>query len=88
MGRGSSKFDNAYTWMLLMLFELFHVGFGQAIASISPNELLASLLVPILFIFVVSFGGAVVPYVALPHVSHFHPPPLIRVLLILSVLVL
>jgi len=53
--------------MLLMLFELFYVSFGQAIASFSPNELLASLLVPVFFIFVVSFCGIVVPYVTLPH---------------------
>ena len=70
VGRGSNKFDNAYTWMMLMLFELFYVGFGQAIASFSPNELLASLLVPIFFLFVVSFCGVVVPYPALPHVSY------------------
>ena len=69
VGRGSSKFDSAYTWMMLMLFELFYVGFGQAIASFSPNDLLASILVPVFFLFVVSFCGVVVPYVALPHVS-------------------
>lgn len=69
VGRGSSTFDNAYTWMMLMLFELFYVSFGQAIASFSPNELLASILVPVFFLFVVSFCGVVVPYAALPHVS-------------------
>lgn len=47
-------------------FELFYVGFGQAIASFAPNELLASLLVPFFFLFVVSFCGVVVPYAALP----------------------
>ncbi|SLM39513.1 abc drug exporter [Lasallia pustulata] len=67
VGRNRTAFDSAYTWMLLMLFELFYVGFGQAIASFSPNELLASLLVPMFFLFVVSFCGVVVPYVALPH---------------------
>ena len=69
VGRGSSKFDSAYTWMMLMSFELFYVSFGQAIASFSPNELLASLLVPVFFLFVVSFCGIVVPYAALPYVS-------------------
>jgi ATP-binding cassette subfamily G (WHITE) protein 2 (SNQ2) len=67
IGRGRSAFDSGYTWMLLMLFELFYVSFGQAIASFSPNELLASLLVPVFFIFVVSFCGIVVPYAALPY---------------------
>ena len=71
VGRGSTEFDSAYTWMILMLFELFYVGFGQAIASFSPNELLASILVPVFFLFVVSFCGVVVPYAALPHVSRY-----------------
>lgn len=67
IGRGRTPFQSGYTWMLLMLFELFYVSFGQAVASFSPNELLASLLVPVLFIFVVCFCGIVVPYVALPY---------------------
>ena len=67
IGRGRTPFESGYTWMLLMLFELYYVGFGQAIASFSPNELLASLLVPMFFLFVVSFCGVVVPYPALPH---------------------
>jgi ABC-type multidrug transport system permease subunit len=37
------------------------VSFGQAIAAFAPNELLASLLVPLFFLFVVSFCGVVVP---------------------------
>ena len=37
------------------------------VASFSPNELLASLLVPIFFLFVVSFCGVVVPYASLPN---------------------
>ena len=71
VGRGRSTFESGYTWMLLMLFEFFIIGFGQAIASFSPNDLLASLLVPIFFLFVVSFCGVVVPYAALPHVCSF-----------------
>ncbi|KAL9103677.1 MAG: hypothetical protein Q9163_001303 [Psora crenata] len=67
VGYRASKFVSAYIWMMLMLFELFYVGFGQAIASFSPNELLASILVPIFFLFVVSFCGVVVPFPALPH---------------------
>jgi ABC-type multidrug transport system permease subunit len=53
--------------MLLMVFELYYVSFGQFIAAFSPNELFASLLVPCFFTFVVAFCGVVVPYVALPH---------------------
>jgi ATP-binding cassette subfamily G (WHITE) protein 2 (SNQ2) len=54
-------------WMYVILFEMFYLGFGQAIASFAPNELLASLLVPVFFLFVVSFCGVVVPYMALPY---------------------
>ncbi|KAL4922815.1 ABC-2 type transporter-domain-containing protein [Aspergillus aurantiobrunneus] len=60
------SFRSGFTWMILMLFELFYVGFGQFIAAISPNELLASLLVPCFFTFIVAFCGVVVPYRALP----------------------
>ncbi|KAL4767698.1 ABC-2 type transporter-domain-containing protein [Aspergillus nidulans var. acristatus] len=61
------SFSSGFTWMFLMLFELFYVSFGQFIAAISPNELLASLLVPCFFTFIVAFCGVVVPYMAMPH---------------------
>ncbi|KAI4120948.1 MAG: hypothetical protein LQ338_006657 [Usnochroma carphineum] len=67
LGRGATPFATGYTWMMMMLFELFYVGFGQAIAAFAPNELLASILVPLFFLFVVSFCGVVVPFAALPH---------------------
>ena len=79
--RGATRFESVYTWLLLMLFEIYYVGFGQAIASFSPNELLASLLVPIFFLFVVLFCGVVVPFAALPHVSRpFLPSSLLSIL--------
>lgn len=53
-------------WLLVTLFEVYYVSFGQAIAAFSPNELLASILVPLFFLFVVSFCGVVVPYQAPP----------------------
>ncbi|GIK06980.1 hypothetical protein Aspvir_002633 [Aspergillus viridinutans] len=61
------SFSSGYTWMLLMVFELYYVSFGQFIAAFSPNELFASLLVPSFFTFVIAFCGVVVPYAALPH---------------------
>ena len=67
VGRHVSAFSSGYTFIMLMLFELFYVGFGQAIASFAPNDLLASILVPVFFLFVVSFCGIVVPYAALPY---------------------
>ena len=53
-------------WLFVCVFEVFYVSFGQAIASFAPNELLASIFVPIFFLFVVSFCGVVVPYATLP----------------------
>lgn len=60
-------YPSAVMWIWIQLFGLFYLGFGQAIASFSPNELLASLLVPVFFLFVVSFCGVVVPYAGLPY---------------------
>lgn len=41
----------ASVWLFVMQFEMFYLGFGQAIASFAANELLASLLVPLFFLF-------------------------------------
>jgi ATP-binding cassette, subfamily G (WHITE), member 2, SNQ2 len=65
-GYRASGFASGYTYLMILLFELFYVSFGQAIASFAPNELLASILVPVFFLFVVSFCGVVVPMAALP----------------------
>lgn len=46
---------------------MYYLSFGQAIAAFAPNELLASLLVPVFFLFVVSFCGVVVPPATLPY---------------------
>ncbi|KAK2794659.1 hypothetical protein FQN51_000757 [Onygenales sp. PD_10] len=62
-----NSFSVGITWMFMMLFSCFYVGFGQMIAAFSPNELFASLLVPAFFTFVVSFCGIVVPYANLPY---------------------
>ncbi|KAH8686548.1 ABC-2 type transporter [Ilyonectria robusta] len=65
-GWNTSGFTSGFAFLLVLLFELYYVGFGQAIASLAPNELLASLLVPVFFLFVVSFCGVVVPAASLP----------------------
>ncbi|CAI6318503.1 unnamed protein product [Periconia digitata] len=57
----------ASVWLFVMQFEIFYLGFGQAIASFAANELLASLLVPLFFLFVVSFCGVVVPFAGMPY---------------------
>lgn len=63
-------FDSGFVFLCILLFELYYTGFGQAIASLSPNELLASLLVPVFFTFVSSFCGVVVPPAQLPAFWH------------------
>ncbi len=65
-GTRVSGFTSGFSFLLVLLFELYYVSFGQAIAAFAPNELLASLLVPIFFLFVVSFCGVVVPPMQLP----------------------
>ncbi|KAK5193529.1 ATP-binding cassette transporter snq2 [Exophiala xenobiotica] len=57
----TSSFSSGFLFLCICLFELYYVSFGQAIAAFAPNELLASLLVPLFFLFVVSFCGVVVP---------------------------
>ncbi|KAF3925429.1 hypothetical protein ABW21_db0200403 [Orbilia brochopaga] len=56
----------AYVWLLLMICEVYFISFGQAIASFAPNEMLAGLLVPFFFIFIISFAGIMVQYEGLP----------------------
>jgi ATP-binding cassette, subfamily G (WHITE), member 2, SNQ2 len=58
-------FTVGYVYLLVLSFELYYVGFGQAIASFSANELLASLYVPLFFLFIIVFCGLLVPYAAL-----------------------
>ncbi|KOS22897.1 Brefeldin A resistance protein [Escovopsis weberi] len=65
-GTRTSGFVSGFTFLLIILFELYYVSFGQAIASFAPNELLASLLVPVFFLFVISFCGVVVPPSQIP----------------------
>lgn len=63
----TSSFTSGFLLLCILLFELYYVSFGQAIAAFAPNELLASLLVPLFFLFVVSFCGVVVPPQQLPY---------------------
>ncbi|KIX03509.1 uncharacterized protein Z518_07062 [Rhinocladiella mackenziei CBS 650.93] len=62
----TTTFTSGFLLLCILFFELYYVSFGQAIASFSPNALLASLLVPVFFLFVVSFCGVVVPPAQLP----------------------
>ncbi|KAH6660463.1 hypothetical protein BKA67DRAFT_548116 [Truncatella angustata] len=60
-----SSFSSGFTVLCIILVELRCVAFSQAIA-VGANELLASLLVPLLFRFLVSFCGALVPAAWIP----------------------
>lgn len=72
LGRGATPLATGYSWMMMMLFEMFYVGFGQMIAAFAPNELLASILVPLFFLFVVVWVQIPVLMGAiLMHHSHF-----------------
>jgi ATP-binding cassette, subfamily G (WHITE), member 2, SNQ2 len=66
IGFPRDSFTSGFTYIMILLFELYYIGFGQFIAALSPNELFASLIVPAFFTFVVSFCGVVVPYSGLP----------------------
>jgi len=57
---------SAYSWGLYMLFQLYYCTFGQAMAAISPNAMIASILFSTFFSFVVVFCGVVQPPDQLP----------------------
>ena len=56
-----------YVWLMMMAFEVFYVSFGQMLASVSPNAMFASLLVPAFFSFVIAFCGILAPPQAMPY---------------------
>ena len=57
---------SAYSWGLYMLFQLYYCTFAQAMAAISPNAMIASILFSTFFSFVVVFCGVVQPPDLLP----------------------
>jgi ATP-binding cassette, subfamily G (WHITE), member 2, SNQ2 len=57
----------AYVWLMLMAFEMFFISFGQLLASISPNVIFASILIPAFFSFVIAFCGVLAPPQAMPY---------------------
>ncbi|RPB00587.1 ABC-2 type transporter, partial [Choiromyces venosus 120613-1] len=71
IGFPMGSFTVWYTYFLMLLLGFYYVSFGQAIAAFSPDGLLALLLMPVFFLFVVSFCGVVVPYAAIPKFWHF-----------------
>ena len=58
---------SAYSWGLYMLFQLYYCTFAQAMAAISPNAMIASILFSTFFSFVVVFCGVVQPPPLLPY---------------------
>lgn len=60
----------AYSWGLYMLFQLFYSSLAQAIAFVSPNAMIASVLFSTFFSFVIVFCGVVQPPKQLPYFWH------------------
>ena len=58
---------SGYSWGLYMLFQLYYCTFAQAMAAISPNAMIASILFSTFFSFVVVFCGVVQPPPQLPY---------------------
>lgn len=56
-----------YSWGLYMVFQLYFCSFAQALATIAPNAMIASVLFSTLFSFVIVFCGVVQPPSQLPH---------------------
>ena len=56
-----------YSWGMYMLFQLYFCSFAQAIATISSNAMVASILYSTFFSFVVVFCGVVQPPPQLPY---------------------
>ena len=57
----------AYSWGLYMLFQMYYCTFAQAMAAISPNAMISSILFSTFFSFVVVFCGVVQPPSQLPY---------------------
>ena len=64
---GSEGKRAGYSWGLYMLFQVYFATFAQAIAAISPNSLVASILFSTFFSFVIVFCGVVQPPTQLPY---------------------
>lgn len=56
-----------YSWGLYMVFQLYFCSFAQALATIAPNAMIASVLFSTLFSFVIVFCGVVQPPSQLPY---------------------
>ena len=56
-----------YSWGLYMLFQIYYCTFAQAMAAVSPNAMIASILFSTFFSFVVVFCGVVQPPNQMPY---------------------
>ncbi|CAK4034456.1 ABC-2 type transporter [Lecanosticta acicola] len=66
---GFSQNGNAassYMWLMIQIYELYYISFGQMFAAFVSSEMLASLLSTAFFLFILSFCGAFVPTNAIP----------------------
>ncbi|KAH0541819.1 hypothetical protein FGG08_003702 [Glutinoglossum americanum] len=61
----------AYTWLMVMLFQMWWSTFGQSIAALAPNEQTAATLTTLFAAFVVMFNGVLQPLKALVGFWHW-----------------
>ena len=59
-----------YSWGLYMIFQIYYSTLGQALATFSPNALVASVLFATMFSFIVLFCGVVQPPSQMPYFWH------------------
>ena len=67
VGFGNEGTRAGYSWGLYMLFQLYFCGFAQAVATVAPNAMIASILFSTFFSFVIVFCGVVQPPPQLPY---------------------
>ena len=64
-GRESSR--AGFSWGMYMIFQIYFASFAQAVATVAPNAMIASVLFSTLFSFVMVFCGVIQPPRQLPY---------------------
>jgi len=66
VGFVSDSILSFYTWLVIMIFCMFAITLGQAIASVTPSTQVAALLNPFIFSTLNLFCGVMMPYASMP----------------------
>ncbi|PRP87448.1 hypothetical protein PROFUN_00659 [Planoprotostelium fungivorum] len=67
VGLDSTAYNGFYFWIAFVVFMYMVVAFGQMIASMSPNIVVAMLILPIFNTFLFLFSGVLAPPYSLPY---------------------